>query len=123
MAGDIYLVRDVLDNQLVDRDKRRMGKVDGLVMTLRKDKPPRVTCIEVGASTLGYRLHHRVGRWVEEIGRRWGIRRGKAFRIAWSKVQDIGIDVRVDLKAEETPALDWEKWLREKIVERIPGSS
>ncbi|MEH2463692.1 hypothetical protein [Nostoc sp.] len=29
------VIRDVLDNQLVDRNQRKMGKVDGIVMELR----------------------------------------------------------------------------------------
>jgi sporulation protein YlmC with PRC-barrel domain len=107
---------------VVDRKKRRMGKVDGVVMVLRKEKPPRLAYIEMGMSTLAHRLHPRLGRWAESIGRRWGIRRGKPFRIQWSKVRDVGIDVDVDLDAEETPVLDWEKWLNKQIVERIPGS-
>jgi hypothetical protein len=28
----------------------------------------------------------------------------------------------LNLDAEETPAFAWERWLREHIVEKIPGS-
>ncbi|MHC5935237.1 hypothetical protein [Nostoc sp.] len=41
------------------------------------------------------------------------------FRIPWSKVRDVGIDVEVDVEA--TPALAYEKWLRDRIIARIPG--
>ena len=34
--AEINLIRDVLDNQLVDRDGRRMGRVDGIVAELRE---------------------------------------------------------------------------------------
>lgn len=39
-----------------------------------------------------------------------------------SKVIDVDIDVDLDLDAIETPALSYEGWIQEHIVERIPGS-
>ena len=118
----IHLVRDVLDNQLVDREKRPVGKADGIVLVLRKDKPPRLAYIEVGMSTMAHRLSARLGRFVERLGRKWGVRQGKPFRIPWAKVGHVGIDVELDLDADETPAMAWEKWLARHIVGRIPGS-
>ena len=116
------MIRDVLDNQLVDRDKRPLGKADGLVIVLRKDKPPRLAYIEVGMSTVAHRLSTRLGRFAERLGRKWGVRHGKPFRLPWAKVRDVGIDVDVDVVADETPLMDWEKWLNKHIVGRIPGS-
>ncbi len=118
----MHLIRDVLDNQLIDRKKRKMGKADGIVIVLRAGKPPRLAYIEVGMSTLAHRLHGRLGRWAEAAGRRWGVRRGKPYRIPWSKVRRVGIDVQLDLDASETPIYDWEKWLNRRIIGRIPGS-
>jgi hypothetical protein len=118
----LHLIRDVLDDQLVDRNKRKIGKVDGLIIVVRQDKPPRLADIEVGGTTLGHRLHSRLGRLVEKLGRKWGVRRGEPYRIPWSKVLKTGIDVQVDLDAAETPLVEWENWLNEKIVKRIPGS-
>lgn len=116
------LIRDVLDNQLVDREGRKMGKVDGIVVVLRKDAPPRLAYIETGGTTLAHRLHTRLGNWAECIGRRWGVRRGRPFRITLKEVRDIGIEVKADLEADETPVLDWEKWLNKNVIGRIPGS-
>jgi len=122
---EIHLIRDVLDDQLIDKKKSKIGKVDGIVVVLRKDKPPRVAYIEVGISVVAHRIHARLGRWVEKIGRKWGVRHGTPYRIPWSKVGkiDVGIELKVDLDAEETPLLDWEKWLNKKIIERIPRGS
>jgi transposase len=118
----IHLIRDVLDDQLVDRQKRPMGKVDGIVVVLRKGKPPRLAYLETGMSTLAHRLSRRLGRLAEKLGRRWGVRHGKPFRISWDKVRHEGIDVNVDVDADETPVMDWEKWLNKQIISRIPGS-
>lgn len=122
---EVHLICDVLDDQLIDRESRKIGKVDGIIVELREGKPPRVAFIEVGLSTVAHRLHPRLGRLVEQMGRKWGVRRGEPYRIPWSKVGAINVDIelRVDLKAKETPLLDWEKWLNEKIISRIPGAS
>ena len=116
------LFRDVLDNQIVDRHQQKMGKVDGIVVELRNDAPPRLVGLEVGGPTLGRRLHPRLGRWAAALGRRLGIGAGEPYRIPWEKVRDVGIDIDVDLDADETPVLAWEHWLREHIVAHIPGA-
>ena len=44
------------------------------------------------------------------------------FRIPWGKLQ-IGVNtVIADVEAEKTPALEWELWLRKKVIGRIPGA-
>lgn len=119
----IDLIRDVLDNQIVDRNQRPMGKVDGIVVELREDQPPRLVGIETGATTLAHRLHPRIERWIANIEQSWGAKRSQPLRIAWSKIRDVGIDVEVDLVADQTPALAYEQWLRQHIVQHIPGGS
>jgi sporulation protein YlmC with PRC-barrel domain len=113
------VIRDVLDHQLVDRDGRKMGRVDGIVMELRDTGPPKLAYIEVGMPTIARRLHPRLEGWIAGLEKKWGARQGEPFRIPWSKVRDPkvgGIDVEVDLDAEATPALAWEKWLRENVI-------
>lgn len=117
------VIRDVLDNQLVDRNQRKMGKVDGIVVELRDDgQPPRLAYIEVGMPTLARRLHPRLQRWIAALERKWGAKHSEPFRIPWSKVRDVGIDVEVDVEAEATPALAYEQWVREHIIRKIPGA-
>lgn len=115
------LIRDVLDNQLVDRHQRKMGRADGIIVELREGQPPRLAYIEAGSSVIARRLHPRLARWVAAVQEKWGAKHSEPFRIPWSKVLDVGIDIDVDLEAEATPPLAYEKWLREHIVEHIPG--
>ncbi len=115
------VIRDVLDNQLVDRNQRKIGKVDGIIVELREGQPPRLAYLEVGLPVLARRLHPRLEPWIAAIENKWGAKHSEPFRIPWSKVKDIGIDVDVEIDAEETPILAWEKWLREKVIKRIPG--
>ncbi len=117
------LIRDVLDNQLVDRNQHPMGKVDGIVIEWREGEPPRLAYIEVGVTTLAGRLNPRLARWVAAIASKWGAKQSEPFRIPWSKVRDVGIDVEVDVEAETTPALAYEKWLSDRIITRIPGAN
>ena len=116
------LIRDVLDNQLVDRQGHKIGKVDGIVIELEAGTPPRLAYLEVGAPTLAHRLHPRLGACVSAIAQHWGINQGAPFRIPWRKVQRVGIDVTVDIALEETPAFAEEQWLRDQIIRRIPGA-
>ena len=116
------LIRDCLDKQLSDRNGRKMGKVDGLVMLIEEGQQPRVAFIEVGGVTQARRLHPRLGTWVAGLSKWWRVDRSDPFRIPWSKAVASGIDVTVNLDAEETPALAWEKWLRKKVIGKIPGA-
>src|SRR6476659_430777 len=116
------LTRDILDQQVVDRTGQRLGKVDGIILELRDGEPPRVAAIEIGPVTLTRRIHPRLAEWLGGWLRRHGPRSDGTLRIPWSKVRAIGVDVRVDLIADGTPARAWEEWLREHVVRRIPGA-
>ncbi|TGQ29409.1 hypothetical protein [Mesorhizobium sp. M00.F.Ca.ET.216.01.1.1] len=117
------LVRDILDKQVVDRKKVKIGKVDGLVAELRPGKPPRVVAIELGSITLARRLGARPGRWMAGLATRLGGKRhSEPHRIAWNKIHDIGIDIEFDIDVRETAIFDWQNWLRDHIVGRIPGA-
>lgn len=115
------LVRDCLDKQLEDQGKRRMGRVDGIILVLEPDRPPRVAYIEVGVTTLINRLSSRVGRKVAQWMRNWKIS-PDPFRIPWGKLK-VGLNtVIADVEAEKSPALEWELWLRKRVIGRIPGA-
>jgi len=112
----------LLDQQVTDRNGEQMGKVDGVVVELRREKPPRVAALVIGGGTAAERVHRGWGRWLLRWRRRWGPREDEPFEIPWSKVRKIGVDLKVDLEAERTPALAWEHWVRERIIGKIPGA-
>jgi sporulation protein YlmC with PRC-barrel domain len=114
----VELGREVLDQQVIDAQGRQMGKVDGIVLELRPGAPARVDSLVVGGTTLLWRIHAGLARWAE---RRLG-GEGHAARIAWRRVIKVGVDVKVDVDAERSPALHWERWVRDRIVGRIPGA-
>ncbi len=116
------LARDVLDKQVTDRDGAKMGRVDGLVLELREGQPPRVETIEMGFVVLARRLHPRIEKWLERLRRRFSVRKTARYRVPWSQVKDVDtFCVQLDVVARETPAFDWERWLRDHVVAHVPG--
>ena len=115
------LVRDLLDTAVVDRNGRKMGRVDGIVLEQPSDGPPRVTALLIGPSVLGHRLHPAIGRWVEALEHAFGVGEGRPVRIPYSKVLSTEPDVKVDLSWGETAAGSIEHALR-KWVGRLPGA-
>lgn len=116
------VVRDCLDKQVVDRHGRPMGRVDGIVIDVANGKQPQVTYIEIGAVTRWRRFHPSLGQLVKKIARRMMVVSEDPYRIPWQKVVTTGIEVIVSEEAEKTPALGWERWLRRKIISKIPGA-
>ncbi len=118
----LNVVRDVLDKQMLDRNGCEMGRVDGLVFELPENGQPRLVRIEAGGTVLAA----RVGKWlvgpVRKLEYVWGPRRIIPVKIAWKRVEKLGRDVHLDLDAEETTALAWEKWLDKVLIDRIPGA-
>ncbi len=109
------LVRDILDKQILDRDGRRMGKVDGIVLEER-DGLLSVAWLELGGGALARRLHPRLAGLVQALSRAVGVTDGEPFRIPWSRVLRHDVDVHVDVTADETPAYAWERLLRGVMV-------
>jgi hypothetical protein len=115
------LIRDVLDKQLVDADGIEMGRVDGIVVTAVRGEQPSIEYVELGFVVLAERLHWRLAKLVERL-RRWSVRATPRESIFWTKVEDVDRHrIKVDVKAENTAAFDWEKWLRRHVVEHLPG--
>jgi hypothetical protein len=115
------LMRDCLDKQLDDRNKRRMGRVDGIILDIEDGSQPHVAYVEVGVKTLLDRLSPRLADMVAGWLRKLGISTDP-YRIAWGKIK-VGLNkVEADVEAEKTPALEWELWLRKKVIGRIPGA-
>jgi hypothetical protein len=121
-GGDaFYLVRDVLDKQLVDRTHDPMGRVDGIVMSVAEGRPPWVTCVESGITVAAHRVNRWLARCVRAVAKRWGVMHGRPVRIAWNRVVRLGVETELDLEARQTRALTWEHWLLGHVVRYIPS--
>jgi len=117
----LELARDILDQQVVDREETKMGRVDGLVLELREGQPPRVDHLEMGGVVLARRLSPRLERWVDGWRRRFGVRKVARYKVPWSAVLELNsYHLKLDVAALDTPNFDWERWLRDHVIEHIP---
>ena len=107
------LIRDILDTDVLDRNGRAMGKLDGIVAELRPGRPPLLKAIELGLPIKARRLHPRLGWMVS----RWFT----STRVLWTDIEEIGMDAKLKLDARDTPALALEERIR-RILIRIPGA-
>ena len=108
------IVCDLLDKQLVDRNKRKIGRVDGIVVELHDDEA-RIVALETGFAAAAGRVSKRWERFAVAMGKRFGVRKTPRYRIAWEKVVDVGLDIDVDVDGAEGPPWAWEKWIREHL--------
>jgi hypothetical protein len=108
----------LLDRQVIDVHGVPLTAVDDLELTDVSDDPslppgtpaPEVTAIISGAS-LGTRI----------FGGRPPLDR--MHRIEWSAVFEVGVVVRLAVDAE-TLTVTWaERWVRDRIIAKIPGGS
>lgn len=118
----MLLIRDVLDSQLYDREHLKVGKVDGVIITLRRGRPPRIMALELGMSTLWSRVHPRLGDWIAMLERRFRLADVRPMRIRFERITKSGVDVVVDVDAKRTRAFAFENWLSRTVISRIPGS-
>jgi hypothetical protein len=116
------LVRDVLDQTLADRRGAPIGRIDGIVMQIDGDAQPRIVAIEVGSVAQARRLGPRFGRWMERLAQRWGRMKPNPCRFEWRGVKQHDREFRVDALASEVLTRAWERWLREHVIDRIPGA-
>jgi sporulation protein YlmC with PRC-barrel domain len=118
----MLLIRDVLDKQMVDKAQNRIGKADGIVLSLSDGNAPEVAFIEMGSLTLSRRLGRRPYRWMLWIRR--AVRAegtAEVFRVPWARVIDVGVDIEVDVDRRETPLERCQEWLKQHVINRIPG--
>jgi sporulation protein YlmC with PRC-barrel domain len=120
MRKEYCLVRDLLDKQMVDREKRHIGRIDGIVLHVARGKQPRVTHIESGALILARRLGTRWERFVAFMTRHFGVRNEPVFRVPWKLVTKAGIDVHIDVDGTASDASAWEHWLDDHLIGRLP---
>ena len=77
--------------------------------------------VDLGVKTLMNRLSSRLGNSISKMMESRHIE-SAPYRIPWGKIK-VGLnEVRADVEAEKPPALEWELWLRKKVIGRIPGA-
>ena len=113
-------VGDLLDQPVVDRDGREMGRVDGIELAWVSGEPPRLAALLIGPAALAQRLHPAVGRMAVAIERRLGLR-GEPVRIPLDAIERIQGKVMLRISIHDTDTDAVEQRLRTWIL-KLPGS-
>jgi sporulation protein YlmC with PRC-barrel domain len=120
-VGELHLGRDLEDKRVVDRNGRDMGRVDRVVLEVKRGDAPRVVAIEIGPTALGARLAPIAGRIARALEHVFKLDEGRPVRIPIEQVEQITDTIKLDLTAGETAALAVEQRLR-AVVRHFPGA-
>jgi sporulation protein YlmC with PRC-barrel domain len=122
---EIWVVLELLDRQLVDRDGRLVGKVDDVEFEI-DDEPgalPHVTALCSGLGALANNIGGDTGAALAALERRLAERRDRQpSRVDIGTVTEIGSSIEVDAEREELDTNRGERWVRDVIIDKIPGA-
>jgi hypothetical protein len=117
------LIHDVLDVQLIDRRKEKIGRVDALLLELGDDGPPRVATIVIGGAARAA----RIGRWMVWLRRAtralFGRGDNPGSRIPFDAVRCIADTIELDVDGHVLESGHVERWLSDRIICLIPGAA
>jgi hypothetical protein len=109
------VIRDLLDAPLRDRRYRKMGRVDGLLLDLDREGPPRLWAIEAGPVTLANRLHPRLGAILQRCAK-WCGATLEPQRFPMRLISSMDLIITLDVDAKQEPdLLPTEKWLSARL--------
>jgi sporulation protein YlmC with PRC-barrel domain len=93
----IFLAHRLLDEQILDVEGRRCGRVDDLELS---GSPPRISALLVGEGLYPRRLPRRLRGLARRIAgaETWG---RSAMRVPWEEVDEVNVAVHLRGKAEE----------------------
>jgi sporulation protein YlmC with PRC-barrel domain len=119
-AESMDLVYRVLDEQLLDVDGRRCGRVDDLEFEGDLGDPPCLHAILSGSGT----WHRRLPRPLRALGQRifgTGVSGRDVIRVPWEEVEDVSSVIRLKAKAREL-ALGQGDERAASLVAKLPKS-
>jgi sporulation protein YlmC with PRC-barrel domain len=114
------LVYRVLDDQLVDVDGRRCGRVDDLEIDGEVGGPAYVSSILSGSGTWPQRMPRRLRRLGMRIFGKAVVGRN-LMRVPWSQVEDIDTAITLRAPARELGLAQGDDHLA-PLIERLPKS-
>jgi sporulation protein YlmC with PRC-barrel domain len=115
---------ELLDRQMIDIDGRMAGNVDDLELTFPPESgPPSVTAILAGPGALSRRIGGRIGNTIANVHTRLQESdiEGPA-RVSFGAVRSLASDVRLAVSREDLEIYRFERWARDTIIAKIPGS-
>jgi sporulation protein YlmC with PRC-barrel domain len=119
MDERIDLVYSLLDDQIVDVDGRRCGRVDDVELVGEAGGPLRLDGLLTGRGAYPDRLPRRLRRMARTL---FGddVRGKTTHRVPWSAVDRLGVVVQLLVKAQELELAKRERDL-EPEIDNLPG--
>ena len=119
MEDRFDLIYRVLDDQIVDVDGRRCGRVDDIELIGAPGEPVRVGALLTGRGAYAARIPKRFRGWARKL---FGedVRGATVQRVPWSEVEDIGVTVHLYGRAADL-GLDRDDRALQRPFERVPG--
>ena len=113
------LVYRLLDDQIVDVDGRRCGRVDDIELVMVGDEPPHIAGLLTGRGAYSSRLPRRLRGLARQL---FGhdVRGATVHRVPWSDVEDVGATVRLLRRAEDLELAGDDRELQ-RPFKRLPG--
>lgn len=118
----MFLFRDVMDKELVDREGFKAGKVDDILLELRPGELPVVRALLTSHGALIPMLPAPAGRlvgWLEQ--HILGIEAIEPTRVAWGHVSHIDVVVHLDVQREEAGLMHTEQTIWRRYLRSLPG--
>jgi sporulation protein YlmC with PRC-barrel domain len=117
----------VVDRGLIDRNGRRAGVVDDLLIELpepgvAESALPRVVALQTGPMALSENLWPPLRGLARLIYRLLGLREARPVEIPWQHVSAIDVVVHLDLSRDEAGLDALASAVRRRFIGRIPGS-
>lgn len=122
------LGKHVVDKELLDRDGRRAGKVDDLLLSLSEPgadgalPEPEVTAIVSGPLALSRDLPRWVFRLARFVYRVLGLADPSPSVIPWDRVAAIDVVVHLDIDREGAGMTALAEAVRRRYISKIPGA-
>jgi sporulation protein YlmC with PRC-barrel domain len=122
LTDPLHLDLHLMDRQVVDDAGNKIGKVDDVELG-EDDGRLVVTALLVGQRFLGERIGGWVGTFLAGIATRLGgPHEPRRLRIPFEQVTHVDSEVIIGLHDELLPTPPLEAWLRDKLIDRIPGA-
>jgi sporulation protein YlmC with PRC-barrel domain len=115
------LVYRVLDEQLVDGEGRRCGRVDDLAFDGGIGSPPRLRAILSGSGT----WHRRLPRRLRPLGARLfgsGLHGHDVIEVPWEQVDEIDAAITLKAKARDLGLGQGDMGEARTVIARLPRS-
>jgi hypothetical protein len=118
----IELGKQVLDKGLLDREGRRCGKADDLLLELEPGREPELVALVSGPLAFAETLGRPWRAAAAAVHRLLGVADPHPVEIPWSAVDAIDVVVRLSVGRQEAGLDALPDAVRRRIVARLPGA-